>query len=78
MKNNVKLTESLNFRIISYVILLLILFSSLVGYIGYARFTTSMTNAYSDTMLKTAETAAASVHPDRLEDDGEAGRAEAE
>lgn len=67
MKNNVKLIESLNFRIISYVILLLILFSSLVGYIGYARFTTGMTNAYSDTMLKTAETAAATVNPDRLE-----------
>ena len=67
MKNNVKLIESLNFRIISYVILLLILFSSLVGYIGYTRFTTGMTNAYSDTMLKTAETAAATVNPDRLE-----------
>ena len=67
MKNNVKLIESLNFRIISYVILLLILFSSLVGYIGYARFTTSMTNAYSDTMLKTAETAAATVNPDRFQ-----------
>ena len=66
MKNNVKLFESLNFRIISYVILLLILFSSLVGYIGYTRFTTGMTNAYSDTMLKTAETAAATVNPDRL------------
>ena len=67
MKKNVKLIESLNFRIISYVILLLILFSSLVGYIGYARFTTGMTNAYSDTMLKTAETAAATVNPDRLQ-----------
>ena len=67
MKNNVKLIKSLNFRIISYVILLLILFSSLVGYIGYTRFTTGMTNAYSDTMLKTAETAAATVNPDRFQ-----------
>ncbi|MBQ7535224.1 MAG: SpoIIE family protein phosphatase [Stomatobaculum sp.] len=68
MKKNERLSESLNFRIISYVLLLLILFSGLVGYIGYARFTTSMTSAYSDTMLKTAETAAVTVTPDRLDD----------
>ena len=67
MKRFERLFESLNFRIISFVLLLLILFSSLVGYIGYARFTTSMTNAYSETMLKTAETAAATVNPDRLQ-----------
>ena len=67
MKKYERLFESLNFRIISYVLVLLILFSSLVGYIGYARFTTGMTNAYSETMLKTAETAAATVNPDRLQ-----------
>ena len=67
MKKYERLFESLNFRIISYVLVLLILFSSLVGYIGYTRFTTGMTTAYSETMLKTAETAAATVNPDRLQ-----------
>ena len=67
MKKYERLFESLNFRIISFVLVLLILFSSLVGYIGYTRFTTGMTTAYSETMLKTAETAAATVNPDRLQ-----------
>ena len=78
MKKYERLFGSLNFRIISYVLLLLILFSGLVGYIGYARFTMGMTNAYSETMLKTAETAAATVNPDRLQAYLENGGADAD
>ncbi|MBQ7718616.1 MAG: SpoIIE family protein phosphatase [Clostridia bacterium] len=63
-----KIQSSLSFNIISSVVLLLLIFSFIVSIIGYIRFTESLTTEYNDSAFRTAETAAALINTDRIEE----------
>ena len=58
--------HSMAFRIIGGAVFLLILFTILVGAVGYARFTQSLTAEYNDSAFRTAETAATLVNADHI------------
>lgn len=63
-----KATSGLAFRIISGTLFLLIGFALLISAIGYVRFTESLTNEYNDSAFRTAETAAAFIDGDKIEE----------
>ena len=59
--------RSMAFRIIAGAVILLVLFTVLVGAVGYARFTDSLTAEYNDAAFRTAETAATLVNADHIQ-----------
>ena len=61
-----RLKSNLAFNIISSVILLLIIFSAIVSYIGYVRFTEALTAEYTESAFCTAETAATLIKADKI------------
>lgn len=73
MKKVRKVVSGLAFRIISGALFLLISFALLISIIGYFRFTESLTNEYNDSAFRTAETAAAFVNGDKIEEYLETG-----
>ena len=66
MKREIK--YGLSFNIISFVVLLLLIFSVAVSIIGYVRFTESLAIEYNDSAFRTAETAATLINADRIEE----------
>ena len=73
MKNLKRVTSGLAFRIISGMLLLLLGFVLSISIIGYMRFTESLTNEYNDSAFRTAETAAAFIDGDKIEEYLETG-----
>ena len=63
-----RVTRSLSFRIIGSTILLLWIFNCLACIIGYVQFTDSLTKQYNDSAYRTAQTAAACVDGDNIEE----------
>ncbi len=59
--------SGLSFRIIVGSVGILLLFGTVVGYIGYIRFTDSMTAEYNDSAFRTAETAVRLIDGDRID-----------
>ena len=68
MKKFKNMTSGLSFRIICGIIVLLLVFNWITGFIGYTRFTQSLTAEYNDAAFRTAETAAALVDGDKIEE----------
>ena len=66
MINRIKF--SLSFNIISFVVWPLLIFSIVVGVIGYMQFTRSLAIEYNDSAFRTAETAATLINADRIEE----------
>ena len=62
------------FRMISGIILWFLLFTVIVGAIGYMKFTESLTEEYNDSAFRTAESAAMLVNGDRIDEYLEAER----
>ena len=77
MKSVKNLFSSLAVRIIAAMILILVLFSGVVGLIGYIRFSRSLKAEYTNAAYRTAVTAALLIDGGRLDDYNEAvGRGE--
>ena len=66
MKRIRKLFTSLSFNIISFILLLLIVFSAIVSAIGLISFTNAFKREYSTTSYHMASTATALINPDKL------------
>ncbi len=58
--------SGLSFRIISGTILLLLIFGTIQGMIGYAQFTRSLTAEYTESAFRTAETASFLIDADHI------------
>lgn len=67
-------TSGLAFRLISGIVLWLLIFTVIVGAIGYIQFTKSLTKEYNDSAFRTAESAAMLVNGDRIDQYLEAER----
>lgn len=67
MKKLKAFTHSLTFNIISSTTLLLLIFCVVVSTIGYYKFTDSLTNEYTDSAYRTADTAATLVNADNID-----------
>lgn len=65
-QQNSKRRGSIAFRTISGIVILLIVFALIVGFVGYERFTNAILDQYSEGGLLTAETAAAIIDGDDL------------
>ena len=63
-----KYMRGLSFRIISGTIFLLLLFGAIQSWVGYARFTASLTGEYNESAFRTAETAEILIDGDRIEE----------
>ena len=61
-----KITSTLSFQIIGGAIILLGILTCIAGFIGYARFTESLTNEYTDSAFRTAYTAAKIVDGNKI------------
>ena len=61
-----KFHNSLVFRIISGIVILLVLFSVVIGTIGYRGFTEALLEQYADGAFRTAESASEFVNPDHI------------
>ena len=68
------LVSGFAFRMISGIILWFLLFTVIVGTIGYVRFTKSLTEEYNDSAFRTAESAAMLVNGDKIDEYLEAER----
>ena len=66
MVNRIKF--SLSFNIIAFVVWPLLIFSIVIGVIGYMQFTRSLALEYNDSAFRTAETAATLINADRIEE----------
>ena len=68
MKKTKKIASSLGVRIIGGIICLLLAYNLIVQTIGYLQFTESLTNEYTDSAFRTAETAVTLVDGDKIEE----------
>ena len=68
MKKLRTFTSGLAFRMICGIILLLYIFNILISVMGYFQFTNSLTKEYNDSAFRTAETAAALIDADKIEE----------
>ena len=68
MSNMKKLISSLAFRIIGFIVCLLLVYNLIVQTIGYFQFTESLTNEYNDSAFRTAETAVTLVDGDKIDE----------
>lgn len=67
--NKLKYTWSgLLFRMIAGTVFILLLLGSFVGFIGYIRFTHSLTDEYNDSAFRTADTAVRLIDGDRIDE----------
>ena len=68
-----RLRQHVTFKSISGIVLLLVLFSVIVGIIGYRTFTEALLNQYAEGAFLTAQTAAEAVDADRLDEFAQSG-----
>ncbi len=68
-----RLRQHVTFKSISGIVLLLVLFSVIVGVIGYRTFTDALLNQYAEGAFLTARTAAELVDADRLDEYAQSG-----
>lgn len=66
MKRAKSFIHSLTFNIIAAIAVLLLIFCAVASTIGYLKFTDSLTKEYTDSALRTADTAATLVKADRI------------
>ncbi len=66
MKKAKSFVHSLTFNIVAAITVLLLVFCAVVSTIGYLKFTDSLTKEYTDSALRTADTAATLVKADKI------------
>ena len=66
--NKIKFTDSITFRSLAGIVLLLVFFSVVVGVIGYNKFSSAISEQYADGAFSTADTAAVLVDGNKIDE----------